>query len=100
MSDADQNCRRGTKHGYRLRFDFLEDSNRIEFPQTDMSPARRGNNPDKGPAVGVKHRQRPEIAIAQRHRMMEQGADDVRVSVAMSDHHSFRSGSSAAGVID
>ena len=65
-----------------------------------MSRAGGGYRPDKSPAVGVKHRQRPEITIGTGHGLMEQRADGVHLGVAVRDHHALRARGRAAGVID
>ena len=78
----------------------FEDSARLDFAQTDVRRARGGHGPDESPAVGVKHRQRPEITIGTGHRLMEQRADGIHPGIAVSDHHALRTRSRAAGVID
>src|SRR2546428_394831 len=69
---------------------FIDNRTRLNFSQADVRRAYRGDSPYKDPAVGVKHRQSPKIAIRQRHRVMKECADYVDVGVAVRDHHSLR----------
>ena len=55
----------------RSRVDELEDLRRVDLAQADVRAADRGDDPDERPAVGVEHRQRPEVAIRQLHREVQ-----------------------------
>ena len=48
----------------RSRDDQLENSRRIHLPQADVRAADGGDDPGERPAVRVKHRQRPQVAIS------------------------------------
>ena len=100
IRQRNQNRRRRAEHGYLLVRHQFEDSARLDFAQTDVSRARGSYRPDESPAVGVKHRQRPEITIGTSHGLMDQRADRIHPGVAVSDHHALRARSCAAGVID
>ena len=65
-----------------------------------MCHAARRVDPGKGPAVGVEHRQGPEIPVGRREMLMNEGPHDVHVGVAMGDHHALGPRRRAAGVID
>ena len=100
IGDADEDGRRRTEHGHRLARDILEDGSRLGFAQADVRAANGGDDPDKGPAVGVEHWQRPEIAVGAGHVQMHERADDIEPGVAMGDHHAFGPRGRAAGVIE
>ena len=66
-----------------------------------MGAADRGDDPGEGPAVGVEHRQRPEIPLLRRrHVHVDQRPDRVHVRVAVGDHHALRPPGGAAGIVD
>ena len=52
----------------------LEEPARIEFGQADMGRAGCRHRPDERPAVGVKHRQCPQVAIVATHVFVDQCA--------------------------
>ena len=70
------------------------------FAQADVRAADGRDGPDEGPAVGVKHRQRPQVAIGRGHVEVHQRADAVHPGVAMRDHHALRPRRRAARVVD
>ena len=100
VCEADQNGRGGTKPAHTLIADQLEDACRVELRQADMGRAGGRDHPDEGPAVGMEHRQRPQISIADAKPEVDQGADDVHVGVAMGDHDALRPGRRSARVVD
>ena len=65
-----------------------------------MGAAGRGHGPGVGPAVGVEHRQRPQVVLAHRDRQVQQRADGVHGRVPVRDHHALGPGRGAAGVVD
>ena len=79
---------------------LMEDEGWLDPAQADMSHAACSVDPSEGPAVGVEHRQRPEVPVRRCQVMMGEGAHDVHVGVAMGDHHAFWARRRAAGVID
>jgi hypothetical protein len=48
----------------------------------------------------MKHWQRPQITIGTRHPSVEERADRIHPGIAMGDHHTLRTRSRAARVID
>ena len=78
----------------------VEDPRRLDLAQADVRRADRGDDPDERPAVGVEHRQRPQVAIGRPHRQVHQRADDVHLRVAVRDHHALRPRRRAARVVD
>ena len=100
VGDADEHGRRGAEHGDVFLANQLEDGARLDFAQADVRAAHRGDDPDEGPAVGVEHRQRPEIAVGGRHVQMHERADDIQLGVAVGDHHALGPRGRAAGVVD
>ena len=71
IGQADQHRRRGTEPGDAFLADQPENRGRIGLGQADMSPARGGHDPNEGPAVGVEHRQRPQVTIADPKRQVD-----------------------------
>src|SRR6476620_2215153 len=65
-----------------------------------MDSACGGYRPNERPAIGVEHRQGPQITIRTGHPLMQEGPDRIQVRVAMRDHHTLRTRGSAAGVVD
>ena len=100
VGDADQHGRRRAEHGDALVLDQLVDQLRLDAPQAHVGHAARGVDPGERPAVGVEHRQRPQIAIGRRQVMMHERAHDVHVGVAMRDHHALGPRRRAARVVD
>ena len=70
------------------------------FGRQTCTAADRGDRPRERPAVGVEHRQRPEIPISGCHRQVDECADDVHVGVAVRDHHALRPRRRSARVVD
>ena len=56
--------------------------------------------PHERPAVGVKHREGPEITLVRRHVHVHERSDGIHVSITVRDHHAFGPGRRAARVID
>ena len=67
VGDADQHGRRGAEHADLLAIHQLEDCPRLDFGQAYMFRANRRHNPHKRPAIGVEHRQCPQVAIMGGH---------------------------------
>ena len=65
-----------------------------------MSSPDRGDDPHESPAVGVKHGQRPEVAVADCDVEVDQRAHDVCPGVPVGDHDALRFGGGAARVVD
>ena len=65
-----------------------------------MSPADGRHRPDKCPAIGVKHRQHPQIPVGGGDVSVHQMPHDVQGSTAMRDHDTFGIGRRPAGVVD
>ena len=65
-----------------------------------MGCANRRDGPHEGPAVGVEHGQRPQVAIGRSHVGVHECADAVHPRIAMRDHHALRPRGRAAGVVD
>ena len=78
----------------------LEHGRAVELRQADVLRARGRHGPRERPAVGVEHRQRPQVDVGRRHRRVRQHADAVHPRVAMRDHHALRPRRRAAGVVD
>ena len=101
VGDADQHGGRGAQHRDALARQLGEDPRRLDAAQTDVGAAGGGDRPHEGPAVGVEHRQRPQVALDHGgHRHVEQRADDVEVRVAVRDHHALGACRGAAGIVD
>ena len=98
--DADEHGGSRTQHGHGLACHEVEDRHRVDLREADVRRARRRDRPDERPAVGVKHGQRPEVAILDAHRVVEQRADHIRPRVAVRDHHALGPRGRAARVVD
>ena len=85
--DADEHGWRGTHQRDPFGHDQLEHFYRIHLPQADVYAADGSNRPDEPPPVGVKHRQRPQIAIGRGHGQVYERANYVDVAVAVGNHH-------------
>ena len=99
VGEPDQNRRRGAKPADPLLADQVEDSGRLHLRQADVRSAHRGDDPHESPAVGVEHRQGPQVAVADRYVKVDQGAHDVCPCVSVRDHHALRLGGRAARVV-
>ena len=66
----DQHGRRGAQQGDPFALDGIEDRGRLDFPQADVRAAHGRYYPHERPAVGVKHRQRPQVTIGGGHGLM------------------------------
>ena len=64
------------------------------------SATHGGDDPGECPSIGVEHRQRPEVAVAARHREMDESPYGIHVGVAVGDHDAFRARGRAACVVD
>ena len=100
VGEADQDRRRGAEHRHRLGGNRREDALRLDPAQADVRRANRRDGPDERPAIGVEHRQRPQIAVGRGHVQVDERADGVHVRIAMRDHHAFRARGRAARVVD
>ena len=98
--DADEHRGRRAQHGDRLLRELGEDLRGLDAPQAHVGAADRGDDPREGPAVGVEHRERPEVALAGRHVDVDEGADRVEIRIAVGDHHALGARGRAARVID
>ena len=100
IRNRDQHGRRGAHHRDRLRLHQREHRGWIEFAQADVGRSHCRRDPHERPAIGMEHRQGPQVPVVRLHRQMQQRADDVQVGVPVRDHHAFRARRRAAGVID
>src|ERR1700743_1504381 len=83
-----------------LLADQLDDQRRVDLAQAHVRPGGGGHRPGEGPPVGVEHRQRPQVAVADAHGQVQQGADGVHRGVAVRDHDALGPGRGAARVVD
>ena len=67
----------GAAHSMVIRsaFDEPVDRRGVDLAQADVRRAHRGDDPRERPAVGVEHRQRPQVAIGRSHRHVNERAD-------------------------
>ena len=72
----------------------------LNLAQADVRAARGGHRPGERPPVGVKHRQRPQVTVADAEAQVQQGADGVHRGVPVCDHHALGPRRGAAGVVD
>ena len=100
VGKADQHRGRGAEPGDAFLADQAENRGRIGLRQADMGPAGGGHHPNEGPAVGVEHRQRPQITIADPKRQVDEGPDHIDVLVPVRDHDALGPRRRAAGVVD
>ncbi len=100
VRQGDQDSRRRAKRRDRLLLDQLKRQCRVDLAQAHVRGANGGDDPHERPAVGVEHRQRPQIAIGRRHRQVNQRADDVHVGVPVRDHHALGPRCRSARVVD
>ena len=63
VGKRDEDGRRRAQHRDRARRGPGERRRGLDFAQADVRAADRGDDPDERPAVGVKHRQRPQVAV-------------------------------------
>ncbi len=98
--EPDQHRGRGAEPGRPLVAEEAEDPGRLDLRQADVGGADGGHRPDEGPAVGVEHRERPEVAVAHPQRQVEQGSDGVQVGVPVGDHDALGTRCGTACVVD
>ena len=75
VRERDEHRGRRAHQGHLLVPDQLEDRRRLDPAQADVGARGRRDGPREGPAVRVEHRQRPQVALADRHRHVQQRAD-------------------------
>ena len=100
IRQRNQHGRRRTQRRDAFGGDQAERLDWIDLSQADVHGTDGSHDPHVGPAVGVEHRKRPEVAIRRRHRQMYQCADNVHVSVAVRDHHALWARGRSARVVD
>ena len=99
VGQQDEDGRGGAEPTDVLFADQVEDGRRFGLGQADVGAANRRDDPDERPAVGMKHRQRPEVPVVDPKVKVDQRADGVHPRVAMSDHHALWFGGRAACVV-
>ena len=100
IGDADKHRRSRAKHRNVLVLDELEYEWWLHPAETNIGYAAGGVDPREGPPVGVKHRQSPQISIARCQVVMDQGSDDIHVSIAVGDHDPLGPCRCSTGVVD
>ena len=100
MCEIDQDRRGSAEGGDTFVSDQREDLSRVDLAEADVCRADSGDDPGKGPPIGMEHRQSPEVAIVAGHREVQHGADGVHPRVTVGDHHALWARGGAAGVVD
>ena len=98
--DRDDHRGGGADHRDALFHEVRIDAWGVGLAQADVGGADGGGDPDEGPAVGVEHRQRPEIPVGARHAVVHEDPDGIYPGVSVGDHHPLGLRGRAAGVID
>ena len=77
----------------------LEDPSRLDLGEANVPAAHRGDDPHEGPAVGVEHRQRPQVGVVDGDVEVDQGVHDVHPCISVRDHHALWLRCRSAGVV-
>ena len=100
VGQRDQHRGRGAQPAHPFAGDQREDLRGLNLAQADVRAARGGHRPGERPPVGVEHRQRPQVTVADAEAQVQQGADGVHRGVPVRDHHALGPRRGAAGVVD
>ena len=100
VREADEHGRRRAQHLDALVANQREHLRRLDLAEAHVRATDGRDDPRERPAVGVEHRQRPQIAVADPHRQVQQRPDGVEVGVAVRDHHALGLRRRAARVVD
>src|SRR5918993_430937 len=95
----DLECGSGAVVGYPLRLEELPDAWRLDLPEADVRRRDGRNRPGVGPAVAVKHRERPQILRLVAHPGLDNVAQRAQVRAAMGVHHALRPSGGTRGVV-